>query len=65
MTEFSEHTTINNYVIKLEKCKKQLFGLIYSQKLVELEVLKIYIKINLANSIIWSLKSLFLPEAIY
>ena len=52
IVELSKHIKMNNYVIKLEKDKQPLFGLIYSLELVELKTLKIYIKINLANSFI-------------
>ena len=55
--ELLENTRINEYAIKLEESKQLLFSLIYSLKLVELEILKIYIKINLANSFIRSFKS--------
>ena len=48
---------INNNIIKLEEDKQPLFGLIYSLRLVKLEILKIYIKINLANGFIWPFKS--------
>ena len=56
--EFSENTRINKYAIKLEKDKQLFFNLIYSLKLVELKILKIYIEINLANSFIQLSKSL-------
>ena len=49
---------MNNLVIKLKKNKQLSFKLIYNLKLVELEILKIYIKTNLVNSFIWSSKSL-------
>ena len=55
--ELSKNTGIDNHAIKLEKNKQPLFGPIYSLRLVELETLKTYIKINLANSFIWSSKS--------
>ena len=50
--ELSENTKINEHVIKLEEGKQPLFGLIYSLELVELEILKIYIEINLTNGFI-------------
>ena len=50
-TEMSEHA------IKLEENKQLLFSPIYSLKPVELEILKTYIKINLANSFIRPSKS--------
>ena len=56
--ELLENTRINEYTIKLEKGKQPLFGPIYSLRLVELETLKIYIKINLTNGFIWPSKSL-------
>ena len=52
-----ENTKINKHVIKLEKDKQPLFDPIYSQKLIELETLKIYIKTNLINNFIQSFKS--------
>ena len=48
---------MNKHAIKREKCKQTLFESIYNLELVELEILKIYIKTNLANSFIWSSKS--------
>ena len=48
---------MNDYIIKLEKNKKLLFELIYNLKLVKLKILKIYIKINLANNFIQLFKS--------
>ena len=47
-----ESLGINEYAIKLEKGKQPLFKLIYSLELVELEMVKIYIKTNLANGFI-------------
>ena len=47
-----ENTKINEYIIKLEKSKQPPFKLIYSLKLIKLEILKTYIKINLANGFI-------------
>ena len=55
--EFLENTRINEHIIKLEKSKQPLFGSIYSLELVELEILKIYIKINLANGFFRPFKS--------
>ena len=55
--KFSENTRINEYIIKLEEGKQPLFGLIYSLGPVELEILKTYIKTNLANKFIWPFKS--------
>lgn len=56
--KLSKHNKINNHTITLEKNKQPLFNLIYSLQLIELETLKIYIKTNLANNLIWPLKSL-------
>lgn len=53
-----ENTKINIYPIDLEKGKQLLYKPIYSPKLVELEILKNYIKTNLANNFIKSSKSL-------
>ena len=50
--ELSKYTEINNHAIELEKNKQLFFGRIYNLRLVELETLKIYIEINLANSFI-------------
>ena len=43
---------INDYATKLEEDKQPLFGQIYSLELVELKILKTYIKTNLANNFI-------------
>ena len=43
---------MNDYTIKLKKDKQLFFKLIYSLKPIELEILKIYIKINLINNFI-------------
>ena len=48
---------INEYAIELEKSKQLPFSSIYNLKLVKLEILKTYIKINLTNSFIYSFKS--------
>ena len=50
--ELSENTGINEHTIELEEDKQPPFGQIYSLGPVELETLKIYIKINLANGFI-------------
>ena len=47
-----ENTGMNKHAIKLEKSKQPLFGPLYSLKLIELEILKTYIKTNLANDFI-------------
>ena len=52
-----KHTEMNDYAIKLEKSKQPTFGPIYSLGPVELEILKTYIKITLANGFIWPSKS--------
>ena len=52
VAELLENTGMNEYVIKLEEGKQPSFGPIYSLELVELETLKTYIKINLANGFI-------------
>ena len=48
---------MNEHTIKLEKGKQPFFGLIYSLEQIELEMLKTYIKTNLANGFIRSSKS--------
>ena len=47
-----KHTGINNHATKLVDSQQPLCGLIYSLELVELETLKAYIEINLANRFI-------------
>ena len=56
--ELPENTKINEHAIKLNKSKQLSFGSIYSLRSVELETLKTYIEINLANGFIWPFKSL-------
>ena len=56
--EIPKNTGINKHTIKLEEDKQPLFRSIYSLGLVELETLKTYIKINLANGFIRFFKSL-------
>ena len=51
-----ERTKINEHAIKLEDEKQPPYGPIYSLGPVELETLKTYIKINLANGFIRPLK---------
>ena len=53
-TVLPEHSEINIYAIDLKKDKQPPYGLVYSLSPVELETLKIYIKINLANGFICS-----------
>ena len=55
--KFSENTRINKHVIKLEEGKQPFFRPIYSLGPVELEILKTYIKTNLANGFIRPFKS--------
>ena len=52
-----EHTKINTYAIDLEEGKQLLYKPIYSLSPVELETLKTYIEINLANRFIRFSKS--------
>ena len=52
IAKLPEYTWINEHIIKLEKEKQPLFGPIYSLGLVELEMWKTYIKINLTNGFI-------------
>ena len=52
----SECIGINKHAIELEDGKQPDNGQIYSLGPVELEILKTYIGINLANSFIWPLK---------
>lgn len=42
--ELLENTNINEYIIELIKEKQLLYKLIYALRLVELEILKTYIK---------------------
>ena len=55
--ELPEHTGINNHPIDLLDDKQPPYGPIYSLGLVELEMLKTYIKANLASGFIRSSKS--------
>ena len=55
--ELPKYNKINNHAIKLEKGKQLFFGPIYSLGQVELEILKTYIKTNLANGFIRPSKS--------
>ena len=56
--ELPEYTGINDHLINLLDNKQPLYGPIYILGLVELEMLKTYIKANLANHFIRSSKSL-------
>ena len=55
--ELSEYTGINNHLINLLDNKQPLYSLIYILGLVELEMLKTYIKANLASDFIKASKS--------
>ena len=50
--KFLKYTSINNYTIELDKDKKLSYSLIYSLGLIELKMLKVYIRINLVISFI-------------
>ncbi len=52
VTKLLKHKGINDYAIKLVDNQQLPYGLIYSLSLVELEILKTYIKNNLANRFI-------------
>ena len=56
--ELPKNTGMNKHAIELEEGKQPLLGLIYSLGPIELETLKTYIKINLANGFIRPSKSL-------
>ena len=51
-TELPKHTSINDYSINLVDDKQSLYNPIYSLEPVEFEMLKTYIKTNLANGFI-------------
>lgn len=53
-----EYIKINNHAINLIDGHYSLYGPIYSLKLTELKILKIYIKTNLSNNFIRFFKSL-------
>ena len=57
VAELLKNTRINEYTIELEEGKQLSFGPIYSLGPIELEILKTYIKTNLANSFIRLFKS--------
>ena len=50
--KFLKHIEINNHAIEIKESKQPSFGPIYSLRPVELEILKTYIKTNLANCFI-------------
>ena len=52
MIKLSKYIKINDFIIKLEEDKQSFFDPIYNLELIELETLKTYIKINLANGYI-------------
>ena len=52
IAEYLENTGINEHTIELKNGKPLPFDLIYSLRPVELKILKIYIKTNLANGFI-------------
>ena len=56
-SKLPELTRINNHAIKLVDGQQPPYGPIYNLKLVELEILKAYIKTNLVNRFIRSSKS--------
>ncbi len=60
--KLSEHTDINNHVIKLVHDRQLSYDLIYNLGPIELKTLKAYIKNNLANSFIRLFK--FLTRAL-
>ena len=55
--ELPKNTWMNEYTIELEEDKQSLFRPIYSLNIVKLEILKTYIKTNLANGFIQLFKS--------
>ena len=55
--EFPKYTEINDHAIKLVDSQQPPYGPIYSLRPVEFEILKAYIKINLANGFIRPSKS--------
>ena len=57
VAELPENTGMNEHAIKLEENKQPPLGPIYSLEQVELEILKTYIKTNLANNFIQPFKS--------
>ena len=56
-SKLPKHTRINNHAIELVKGQQPPYGPIYNLEPVELEILKAYIKINLANGFIRPSKS--------
>ena len=56
LAELLKYTRINNHFINLLDIKQLFYSIISNSKLLELEMLKNYIRINLANSFIKSSK---------
>lgn len=56
--KLSKYTKINNHFIDLVKDYQPSYKFIYNLKIIELETLKTYIKVNLVNGFIKSSKSL-------
>ena len=48
--ELFKHMNINEYIIKPKKSKELCYRLIYNFELIELKIVKTYIKTNLTNS---------------
>lgn len=57
ITKLLKYISINQYDIKLVDNLHFFYTSIYNSKLIELEILKVYIENNLLNSFIKSLKS--------
>lgn len=56
IVELSDHTRINDYSTELIDSKQLFYEPIYTLKPVDLDILKTYIKTNLANGFIRSFK---------
>ena len=52
IVKLSKHMGVNNYTIRLVDNQQPLYGFIYNLGSIKLEILKTYIKNNLANSFI-------------
>lgn len=63
--ELFKNTSINKHIIKLVKSKQLSYRPIYAFSLVELETLKIYIKIYLKTRFIWPFKSPANPPILF
>lgn len=50
--KFSKHRNINNHIIELVYNPQLFYSLIYSLAIIDLDILKTYIKNNLANDFI-------------